>query len=91
MEDGRSVVKHDLRYANFFKQVCLEHHDLLEDMASSEENYFIVRRAAKNSKKKYLAKVDLLCSLLRKRLDRPDSYTDSDIPPSEGSFSVRRT
>ena len=91
MQDGTSVVRHDLRYANFFREVCLEQQDLLEELASSEENYFIVRREAKRTKKKYLAKVDQLCSLLKKRLDRPDSDTESDIYPSEGSFQIRRT
>ena len=91
MENGTSVVKHDLRYANFFKQVCLEQQDLLEELAHSEENFFIVRKEVKRSKKKYLAKVDQLCTILKKRLDRPDSDTDSDIYPSEGSFQIRRT
>ena len=82
MQDGTSVVRHDLRYANFFREVCLEQQDLLEELASSEENYFIVRREAKRTKKKYLAKVDQLCYLLKKRLDRPDSDTRTPNPIS---------
>ena len=91
MENGTTVVKHDLRYANFFKDVCLEQQDLLEELAHSEENFFIVRREVRKTKKKYLAKVDQLCSILKKRLDRPDSDTESDFHPSEGSFQIRRT
>ena len=80
-----------IRYENFLTLVCLVQQDLLEELAHSEENFFIVRKEVKRSKKKYLAKVDQLCSILRKRLDRPDSDTDSDIYPSEGSFQIRRT
>ena len=77
-DDGTTVMKHDMRYANFFKQVCLEQVDLLEELAQDEENYIMVRRNLKQTKKRYLARVDEFCSLLKKRIDRPDTESDED-------------
>ena len=86
MQDGRSVVAHDIRYAQFFKQICLEQQDLLEELARQEENFMLVRREVRRSRRKYVAKVDQLCSILKKRLERPDTDSEDEYPASEGSF-----
>jgi hypothetical protein len=89
-EDGVTMVKHHMRYANFFKEVCLEQQDLLEGLAHSEENYFLVRRTAREHRREYLGKCDDLCSFLRKRLDRPDTDSEEDFYPNEGSYQIPR-
>jgi hypothetical protein len=91
MQDGTSVVSHDLRYAHFFTQICLDQKDLLEELARQEENFFLVRKEVRRSKRKYLAKVDQLSSILKKRLDKPDTDSEDEYPASEGSFQIRRT
>ena len=42
---GLSVLKHNKRYAEFFKEVCLEQIELLESMAFEEQNLAIGRRS----------------------------------------------
>ena len=44
MKNGSSVVAHDLRYAKYFKQVCLDHQHLLDELAREEDNFFLVRK-----------------------------------------------
>jgi hypothetical protein len=39
MKDGLSVLVSDRAYATFFKEVCLEQKDLLEELAFEEGNY----------------------------------------------------
>ena len=82
IEGGGSVVKHHMRYANFFKEVCLRQVDLLEGLAQSEENYFLVKRTAREHRREYLAKCDELGCILRKRLDRPDTDSEDDYHAS---------
>ena len=57
----------------------MEQQDLLEGLAHSEENYFLVRKTAKLHRMEYLAKCEELGSILRMRIDRPDP--DSEDGP----------
>jgi hypothetical protein len=90
MEGGGTIVKHHRRYADFFKEVCLEQLDLLEGLAQSEENFFLVKKTAKEHKREYLIKCDELSSLLKKRLDRPETDSEDDFYPNEGSYQIPR-
>jgi hypothetical protein len=44
MEGGVSVLKHQRRYANFFKEVCLDNMLLFEEIAVAEESIAIIRK-----------------------------------------------
>ena len=91
MQGGISVLSSERRYANFFKEVCLEQQDLLEELAHEEENFFMLRRDTRKTKKKYLVMADQLCFNLKKRLERPDTDSDDDFHHSDGSYQIQRT
>ena len=87
---GLSVLKHNKRYAEFFKEVCLEQIELLESMAFEEQNLAIGRRSQRQSRREYYKKCDDFCSSLKKRADRPDTESEDDIIPNENSYQIQR-
>ena len=89
-EEGVTMVKHHMRYANFFKDVCLDQQDLLEGLAHDEENYFLVKKTVREHRREYTAKCDELCSFLKKRLDRPDTDSEDDFYTNDGSYQIPR-
>lgn len=89
-QDGVTMVKHHQRYSNFFKEVCSEQQDLLEGLAHSEENFFLVRKTAKLHRMEYLAKCEELGSILRKRIDRPDTDSEDEFYRNDGSYQIPR-
>ena len=88
MRGGYSVLKSDKAYAKFFKDVCVEQKDLLEELVQEEEGYITFKKALKESRKKYVARIDDLCFILKKRFDRHDSDSEDDYHPSEASFKI---
>ena len=87
---GLSVLKHNKRYAQFFKDVCLEQIELLEGLAYDEQTLAAGRRSNRETKREYLAKCDEFCSLLKKRADRPDTESDEEGFPNENSYQIQR-
>ena len=80
------------RYSGFFKKICLEQMDLIDELANDEENYFVIRKKAKAIKQDYLDHVDQLCSYLKKRIERPASDSEEDeFHPHDGSYTIQRT
>ena len=85
---GLSVLKHNKRYAEFFKEVCLEQIELLESMAFEEQNLAIGRKSQRQSKREYHKKCDDFCSSLKKRANRPDTESEDDSYPNEDSYQI---
>ena len=52
--------------------------DLIDELANDEENYIMIKKKAKAIKQDYLDHVDQLCSYLKKRIERPASYSEED-------------
>ena len=85
---GLSVLKHNKRYAEFFKEVCLEQIELLESMAFEEQNLAITRKTHRQTRREYHKKCDDFCSSLKKRADRPDTESEDDAYPNEDSYQI---
>ena len=85
---GLSVLKHNKRYAEFFKEVCLEQIELLESMAFEEQNLAIGRKSQRQSKREYHKKCDDFCSSLKKRANRPDTESEDASYPNEDSYQI---
>ena len=91
MKSGFAVLKSEKAYANFFKEVCLEQNDLLDDLVKEEERFASFRKSLKEARKNYLAKIDDLCLVLKKRLDRHDTDSDDEYLPSENMYKIQRS
>ena len=87
---GLSVLKHNKRYAEFFKEVCLEQIELFESLAFDEQNLAIGRRSQRQTKREYHQRCEDFCSSLKKRADRPDTESDVDTIPNENSYQIQR-
>ena len=62
----------------------------MEDLVNEERSYISVRKGLKDIRKKYHDKIDDLCYLLKKRLDRHDIDSDDDeYQPLEKKFKVQ--
>jgi hypothetical protein len=90
MSGGISVLKHKQRYAKFFRDACLDHIDLFNEMAQADENVAIIKKRLRDVKREYLAKCDQFCSYLKKRIDRPLSDSDDEYQPNENSYQIPR-
>ena len=65
---------------------------MLEDLAHEEKSYFELRKTLKQHRKDHHAMVDQLCSLLKKRLERPETDSEEEeFPPNDGSYTIQRT
>jgi hypothetical protein len=91
MKGGLSVLVSDKAYANLFKEVCLEQNELLQELAQDESIYVDIRKALKATRKKYVAKCNYLCFLLKKRLDRYDTDSDEEYQPSKTKHKIQRS
>jgi hypothetical protein len=90
MRGGLSVLVSDKAWSNYFNDVCLEEKDLLEELAHEEISYIGIKKGLKKSRLKYAAKIDDLCAILKKRLDRHDTDSDDEYQPSETMFKIPR-
>ena len=85
---GLSVLKHNKRYAEFFKEVCLEQIELFESLAFDEQNLAIGRRSQRQTKREYHQRCEDFCSSLKKRADRPDTESEDDGVSNEKSYQI---
>ncbi len=90
MSGGTSILKHQQRYAKFFKDACLDHMAMFEEMALAEENIAMFRKSLRDERREYLAKCDQFCRYLKKRIDRPLSDSDDEYQPNENSYQIPR-
>ena len=77
------MLREDKNYAEFFKETCLENMMLMEHIFEDDQQYVSAMISAKESKRRYRAKIDELCISLKKRLHRHDS----DLEDEQGHYS----
>ena len=72
------MLRDDKNYGEFFKEACLENMMLMEHIVEDDQEYASAMISAKESKRRYRAKIDELCVSLKKRLHRHDSDSEDE-------------
>ena len=90
MKGGISELRKDKDYAVFFKDVCLENMALMENIVEDDQAYATAMISAKEAKKNYRAKVDMLSVILKKRLHNHDSDIEEENHGSQHGYKIQR-